>query len=242
MVQTLLGHNDEVWFLEFSHNGKYLASSSKDKSAIIWEREGFMVKHKLEGHKKTVVVVLWNLDDQQVITCGENEVIKRWDVSSGHCLQTYGITDVGSVSCGWLHDGSGIIGAMEDRRIHLWNLDGSVIAHEQGQRAQKLSDVAATRDGKWLVSLGREQNEISLFDSVTREETVIRAESMVTSFSLSRDSEFLLVNLVTQEIHVWKIADKPEPRKVFRGHKRSRMELKMENDVLFVGIHMAQSI
>ncbi|XP_021886944.1 WD repeat-containing protein 26 [Carica papaya] len=36
-VQILQAHSDEVWFLQFSHNGKYLASSSKDQSAIIWE-------------------------------------------------------------------------------------------------------------------------------------------------------------------------------------------------------------
>jgi len=37
MVQILESHTDEVWFLQFSHNGKYLASSSKDQTAIIWE-------------------------------------------------------------------------------------------------------------------------------------------------------------------------------------------------------------
>ena len=29
-------HGDEVWSLEWSHNGKYLASASKDKSVIVW--------------------------------------------------------------------------------------------------------------------------------------------------------------------------------------------------------------
>nr|POE56052.1 isoform 2 of wd repeat-containing protein 26 [Quercus suber] len=38
-LQVLQAHRDEVWFLEFSHNGKYLASSSKDRSAIIWEAQ-----------------------------------------------------------------------------------------------------------------------------------------------------------------------------------------------------------
>lgn len=34
---TLLeGHTDEVWNIEWSHNGLYLASASKDHSAIIW--------------------------------------------------------------------------------------------------------------------------------------------------------------------------------------------------------------
>ncbi len=29
-------HTDEVWSLEWSHNGKFLASASKDKSVIVW--------------------------------------------------------------------------------------------------------------------------------------------------------------------------------------------------------------
>jgi WD40 repeat protein len=37
MLQVLRAHHDEVWFIQFSNNGKYLASASNDKSAIIWE-------------------------------------------------------------------------------------------------------------------------------------------------------------------------------------------------------------
>lgn len=37
LVQVLEAHGDEVWFLQFSHDGKYLASASKDCTAIIWE-------------------------------------------------------------------------------------------------------------------------------------------------------------------------------------------------------------
>ena len=29
-------HTDEVWSLEWSHSGRYLASASKDKSVIVW--------------------------------------------------------------------------------------------------------------------------------------------------------------------------------------------------------------
>ena len=31
-------HKDEVWNIKWSHDGAYLASASKDKSAIIWRR------------------------------------------------------------------------------------------------------------------------------------------------------------------------------------------------------------
>lgn len=32
----LQAHCDEVWDLKWSHDGKFLASASKDKSVIIW--------------------------------------------------------------------------------------------------------------------------------------------------------------------------------------------------------------
>uniref|UniRef100_A0A1J3GCJ8 Uncharacterized protein n=1 Tax=Noccaea caerulescens TaxID=107243 RepID=A0A1J3GCJ8_NOCCA len=143
----------------------------------------FLMKHKLEGLESPVVVVLWSPDDRQVITCGENEVIKRWDVGSGDFVQSYEKDGVGSVSCGWFHDGSGIIGAMEARRIYLWNLDG-----------------------KWVISVGREQREISFFDRETgRVENVIQEKDMITSFSLSKDNKHLLIDLITQKIHAWSI-------------------------------------
>lgn len=31
-------HTDEVWCIEWSHDGNYLASGGKDKSAIVWRR------------------------------------------------------------------------------------------------------------------------------------------------------------------------------------------------------------
>lgn len=37
-------HSDEVWNLEWSHSGRYLATASKDKTAIIWRVEVRVVR------------------------------------------------------------------------------------------------------------------------------------------------------------------------------------------------------
>lgn len=37
--QILSEHSDEVWFLRFSNNGKYLATGSKDMTVILWKIE-----------------------------------------------------------------------------------------------------------------------------------------------------------------------------------------------------------
>ena len=38
-TNILAGHEDEVWNIQWSHDGNYLASASKDKKAMIWRLE-----------------------------------------------------------------------------------------------------------------------------------------------------------------------------------------------------------
>lgn len=37
ILQILMAHKNEVWFVQFSNNGKYLATASSDCTAIIWK-------------------------------------------------------------------------------------------------------------------------------------------------------------------------------------------------------------
>ncbi|CAE6091807.1 unnamed protein product [Arabidopsis arenosa] len=223
-LQILESHTDEVWFLQFSHNGKYLASSSKDQTAIIWEIsvDGHIsLKHTLVGHQKPVIAILWSPDDRQVLTCGAEEVIRRWDVDSGDCVHMYEKGGISPISCGWYPDGQGIIAGMTDRSICMWDLDGRELECWKGQRTQKVSDIAMTDDGKWLVSVCKD-SVISLFDREATVERLIEEEEMITSFSLSNDNKYILVNLLNQEIRLWNIEGDPKIVSRYKGHKRSR--------------------
>ena len=51
-------------------------------------------KHTLLGHQKAVLTVSWSPDDSQLLTCGEDEVIRRWDANLGQCLHVYEKTAV----------------------------------------------------------------------------------------------------------------------------------------------------
>lgn len=179
------------------------------------------LKQTLVGHQKPVIAILWSHDDRQVLTCGAEEVIKRWDVDSGDCVHTYEKGGISPISCGWYPDGQGIIAGMTDRSICMWDLDGREIECWKGQRTQKVSDIAMTDDGKWLVSVCKD-SVISLFDREENVERLIEEEDMITSFSLSNDNKYLLVNLLNQEIRLWNIEGDPKIVSRYKGHKRSR--------------------
>ncbi|XP_014518302.1 uncharacterized WD repeat-containing protein C343.04c isoform X1 [Vigna radiata var. radiata] len=223
-LQILEAHDDEVWYVQFSHNGKYLASASNDRSAIIWEVDmngGVSMKHKLSGHLKSVSSVSWSPNDQELLTCGVEEAVRRWDVSTGKCLQVYEKNGPGLVSCAWFPSGKYILSGLSDKSICMWDLDGKEVDSWKGQRTLKISDLEITGDGEHFLSICKD-NAILFFNKETKEERFIEEEQTITSFSLSKDSRFLLANLLNQEIHLWNIEGDPKLVGKYRSHKRSR--------------------
>ncbi|XP_049936427.1 WD repeat-containing protein 26 homolog isoform X2 [Nymphaea colorata] len=226
-TKTLQSHQDEVWFLKFAHNGKYLASSSRDCTIILWEvsKDGEVsLKHTLMGHQKPVFFVTWSFDDCQLLTCGIEEVVRRWDVESGSCLQVYEKSNFGLVSCGWFPEGKKLFAGMNDRSVCIWDLEGKELEWWKGQRAVKMSDMFIMSDGT-VISMNKETT-IVLKDGQTRTERVILEDNCITSFSISRDERHLLVNLSNQEIHLWSTVGEPKLLAKYKGHKRTRLDIR----------------
>lgn len=223
-LQTLQEHSGEVWFLQFSHDGKYLASASADCSAIIWEVKQdcqVALKHRLVGHQQPVCCVSWSPDNSQLLTCGVEEVVRQWDVASGECVHVYEKNVLGLISCGWASDGKSIFTGVADKSISMWDLDGKELECWKGQRTIRISDIGITSDGKHLISVCKE-NEIVMFGWESKDERFLVEDDLITSFVLSRDDKNILVSLFNQEIHLWNIDGSMKCIAKYKGHKRTR--------------------
>ncbi|KAJ4967648.1 hypothetical protein NE237_014349 [Protea cynaroides] len=225
-VQILCHHDNEVWFVQFSNNGEYLASSSSDCTAIIWKvsDEGDVsLKHTLRSHKNAVSFVAWSPDDTMLLTCGNGEVLKLWDVETGTCKHTFGDQSPIVNSCAWFPDSKRLVcGSSEpDKCIYMWDLDGIELQTWRGTRLPKVMDLAVTPDGQHLISVFSEK-EIRIYNFKTKSERVITEEHTITSLSVSRDSELLIVNLNSQEIHMWDVAGAWDKPLKYMGHKQGR--------------------
>jgi WD40 repeat protein len=84
-VLDLRHHTDEVWFVKYSHDGTKLASTSKDKTIIIYETNTYKVLHHLGDRSESgssVTHLAWSPDDTKIVTCSsqsENSA-RIWDV------------------------------------------------------------------------------------------------------------------------------------------------------------------
>ncbi|WCJ38244.1 hypothetical protein M5689_019316 [Euphorbia peplus] len=225
-IQILTEHENEVWFVQFSNNGKYLASSSSDCTAIIWKvlEDGRLTfTRRLESHQNPVSFVAWSPDDTKLLTCGNLEVLKLWDAETGTCKHTFGDHGFIVSSCAWFPDSKRFVCGSSDpeKGICMWNCDGHEIKTWRGTRMPKVLDLAVTPDGEHLISIFSEK-DIRIFNLVTNAERVISEEHPITSLSVSLDSKFFIVNLNSQEIHLWDVAGKWDKALRYMGHKQHK--------------------
>lgn len=180
-------------------------------------------KHTLQSHQNPVSFVAWSRDDTMLLTCGNMEVLKLWDVETGTCKHTFGDHGFIVSSCAWFPDSKRFVCGSSDpeKGICMWDCDGNEIKAWRGMRMPKVSDLAVTPDGKKLISVLAEK-EIRILNVRTNVEKVIVEEHPITSLSISFDSKFFIVNLNSQEIHLWDVARKWETPLKYMGHKQHK--------------------
>ena len=80
------GHASVVKSTAFSHNGKYLVTGSRDKTAKLWERAGGSELRTLFGHQSTINAVIFSPSDKYIATSSADNKAKIWDAETGEEL------------------------------------------------------------------------------------------------------------------------------------------------------------
>ena len=72
----LEGHKSAVNSVVFSHDDKYLISSSKDSTIIIWGIDEKEIKSTLRGHSKSVKSVCISYNNEFIVSGSDDRLVK----------------------------------------------------------------------------------------------------------------------------------------------------------------------
>ncbi|KAG0198512.1 hypothetical protein BGX28_008047 [Mortierella sp. GBA30] len=206
---VLDSHTHEVWYITFSHDGRYLASASADSRVIIWSLETFEPVHTLQGHTSRVSCCAWSPDDSEILTGGFDRTLRLWDVQTAAEKSTFHRHSDQVTCLGWLPDGERFVSGSE-KNMFLMSTAGDVLRSWHFP----VRDLAISSDGKTLVVMGG--TIIRLINLVDMSEISKLEESdSITAINLSKDGQYLLVNTtirpaqqpMRRDIHLWNLAE-----------------------------------
>jgi WD40 repeat protein len=118
---TLDGHDEFVWSVAWSPDGKRLATGSYDKTARVWDAVTGKGLLTLSGHRGFVESVVWSPDGRRLATGSWDETVKVWNAATGKQLLTLSGHKGPVTSVAWSPDGERLITGSTDATARVWD-------------------------------------------------------------------------------------------------------------------------
>jgi len=198
LVQTLVGHNGNVFCVTISPSGSHFASGDGDGKVMIWSEPGEGGKwasvQVLEDHMGDIRAVCFSPDGKQLAT-GSYQSINLYSFNEGsailaHTLEGHTNT-VASLSfspdCKLLCSGSW------DESIKFWNpADGSLVKSIDQVHTSYIESVSYSPDGRILVSAGLDKT-MKIWDAETFElKHTFKRKSFTFQAIFTADSNYIV--------------------------------------------------
>jgi len=149
-------HSDVIYGLEFSPDGKQIASSASDRFAKIFDVATGEFVRSFEGHTHHVLGVSWRADGRLLATSGADNVIKVWDVRTGDQKRTIAGFGKEVTAVRFVADGSNVIASCGDKTVQMKNADNGGNVRSFAGAADFMYSVGASANGKVIISGGQD--------------------------------------------------------------------------------------
>ncbi len=160
LLYLLKKHSSVIHNLTFSKNGKYLASSSGDKSIIIWNvKDNFSLHKELKFYTYPVYGIDFSPDSSTLASASDDKSIALWDVESGRLLhKNINAHDKDVMSIRFSPDGKYCATGSFDGTVKLWNAKDLSFVETIHQVSEDSTEfIAFSPDGRYLAFGGMYQ-------------------------------------------------------------------------------------
>ncbi len=149
-------HSDTIFGLEFSPDGKQIASCGADRFAKIFELETGKFVRSFEGHTHHVLGVSWRADGRRLVTSGADNVIKVWDIKTGDQKRTIAGFGKEVTAIRFVADGDNVLASSGDKTVQMKNAESGGNVRSFPGAADFMYSVSASASGKVIAAGGQD--------------------------------------------------------------------------------------
>lgn len=133
-IIPLKGHEDIIVDLQWSPDGKMLASQSLDETYKVWELSTRTCKYTFAGYNTDNwdCTMQWNATSTLLTTGYEDSFIKIWNVTNGTCVATLEDEGFSLYSVSWNPEGTLLATGSENGHAVIWDARGKFITRLLG--------------------------------------------------------------------------------------------------------------
>ena len=215
------GHAGAVCSVGFSPDGKFLVTSSRDRTAGIWDASGRLI-HRLEGHTGEVWCAACSPSARRIATGSDDCSVKVWDSGTGELLLTLSGFAVPVRSIAFSPDGARIATGTIGGNTTIWNATTGQRLFALIAKNDWIKGVAFSPDGEHVVTGGADDGTATVWDAATGQFLfrLMGHKAPVTSVAFSPDGQRILTSSHDQSARLWDVATGREVFQI-RGHTGS---------------------
>lgn len=167
-INTQLAHEKDINCVTISPNDRFIATSSQDKTAKLWDSTDLKLIGVFRGHRRGVWSVRFSPVDQIVVTNAADSTIRLWNITDMTCLKSFEGHESSVLRVEFISNGMQLLSAGADGLLKMWTIKSSECVQTLDKHDSRIWSMAVTSDGTAFYSGGSDSKLIKWRD-VTQE-------------------------------------------------------------------------
>lgn len=200
---NLDSHNGFVYAVEFSPDGRLLASGGADRQLKLWNTDTGKIIYTLDGHQDAVTALQFMPNGKILISASADCTLGFWDIDGKKLIKQIAAHDQKIHALAVSRDGQTIVSGSGDRTVQLRQL-GSSLHHVLNGHQEAVLSVAISPDGRTIAS-GSLDGMVNLWDASTQQlvSSFAAHQSAVKSLVFQPVGKVLMSAGGDRQIKVW---------------------------------------